>query len=108
MVLATQPIDFRAGVNRLSAYVSQALAADPFCGHVFVFRSKRKDRLKLIHWDGSGMILMTKWLESGHFFWPPIREGVARMSSAQMALLLAGLDWTRLANPSVKRPTLAG
>jgi transposase len=108
VVLATRPVDFRAGINRLAATVAQALCADPYCGDVFVFRSKRSDRIKLIYWDGTGMILMTKWLEAGRFVWPPIQDGVARMSSAQMALLLAGLDWRRLENTCVKRPVLAG
>lgn len=108
VVLATQPVDFRCGITRLSALVQQALDASPYCGDIFVFRSKRMDRLKLIVWDGSGMILLTKWLEEGKFVWPPVRDGVARMSSAQLSLLLAGLDWTRLENPRVKRPVLAG
>ena len=106
--IATQPVDFRCGVNRLAALVTQALAGDPYDGSVFVFRPKRsRDRLKLIHWDGSGMILTTKWLEAGQFAWPPVRDGVVRLTRAQMALLLAGLDWTRLEERRVKRPSLA-
>lgn len=107
--IATQPVDFRAGVNRLAALVAQAIDANPYDGSVFVFRPKRSlDRLKLVHWDGSGMILATKWLESGKFVWPPVRDGAVRLTAAQMALLLAGLDWTRLVENCVKRPSLAG
>lgn len=106
--IATQPVDFRCGVNRLAALVAQTLQSDPYAGSVFVFRPKRSlDRLKLIHWDGTGMILTTKWLESGKFAWPPIRDGAVRMSGAQMALLIAGLDWTKLDQKPVKKPTLA-
>ena len=65
VVLVTGPIDFRAGVNKLVSLVANALHKDPYCGHVFVFRSKRADRLKLIHFDGTGMCLMTKWLGGG-------------------------------------------
>ena len=54
VVLATQPVDFRKSVHTLSALVSEALHANPYCGDVFVFRSKRMDRVKLLAWDGSG------------------------------------------------------
>jgi transposase len=47
--------------------------ADPFAGDVFIFRSKRADRLKLILWDGSGLCLVTKRLEAGNFVWPPVQ-----------------------------------
>lgn len=60
IMVATQPIDFRRGMNGLVALVASALSADPYCGDVFVFRAKRLDRLRCIYWDGSGMILATK------------------------------------------------
>ena len=63
VLVASRPIDFRRGVHGLVALVAQALNGDPWCGDIFVFRSKRKDRIKLIVWDGSGMVLVTKWLE---------------------------------------------
>ena len=108
VLLATQPVDFRRGVHGLAALVAQALSADPYCGDVFIFRSKRSDRLKLIAWDGSGMVLMTKWLEAGRFTWPPIKEGAVHLSAAQMALLIEGLDWTGSAPKAVKRPRKVG
>ncbi len=70
VVLAAQPIDFRKSVHTLSALVSEALRANPYCGDVFVFRSKRMDRVKLLAWDGSGMVLVTKWLHQGRFTLP--------------------------------------
>ena len=60
VVLATQPVDFRKSVHTLSALVSEAQRANPYCGDVFVFRSKRMDRVKLLAWDGNGMVLGTK------------------------------------------------
>lgn len=108
VVVASQPIDFRRGVNGLVALVAEALCSDPYCGNVFIFRSKRKDRLKLLAWDGSGMVLATKWLESGGFTWPPIAEGRVEISPEQMGLLVAGLDWTRVVSTPVRRPTKVG
>jgi transposase len=53
--------------------VKETLAADPFAGDVFVFRSKRADRLKILVWDGSGLVLVSKRLERGRFTWPPVQ-----------------------------------
>ena len=63
--VATQPIDFRKGVHGLVALVAEGLGGQPYSGDVFVFRSKRSDRLKLLVFDGSGLVLATKWLEDG-------------------------------------------
>ena len=108
VVLATQPVDFRKSVHTLSALVSEALRLNPYCGNIFVFRSKRADRLKLLAWDGSGMILVTTWLHQGHFTWPPIRDGVVHLSATQLAMLLDGLEWTRISPKPVKQPTVVG
>jgi transposase len=107
VVVATQPVDFRRGINGLVALVASVLAADPYCGDVFVFRPKRGDRLRLLFWDGSGMVLVSKWLETGRFTWPPIRDGSIRLTREEFALLVAGLDWTRVAKRYVKRPVRA-
>jgi transposase len=64
-MMASRPVDFRKGMDSLAALVMQALTSDPFTGDVFIFRSKRSDRLKLLVWDGSGLCLVTKRLESG-------------------------------------------
>ena len=58
--VATQPVDFRKSIHTLSALVNEVLRANPYGGDVFVFRSKRSDRVKLLAWDGSGMVLVTK------------------------------------------------
>lgn len=108
VVVATQPVDFRKGVHGLVALVGAALKADPYCGDVFVFRSKRKDRLKILVWDGSGLILATKWLEDGGFLWPPVRDGAVRLSAVQFALLLDGLEWRTASPAAVKKPRWMG
>jgi len=106
VVVACRPIDFRRGVNGLVALVAEALAADPYCGNIFIFRAKRLDRLKLLVWDGTGIIMMTKWLEEGRFVWPAVKDGAIYLSLAQMALLIDGLDWTKTSPKDVKRPVV--
>jgi transposase len=107
VLLATQPIDFRKGMDTLAALVAEVLKADPFCGDIFVFRPKRCDRLKLLVWDGSGLILATKRLEEGRFCWPPVRNGTIQLTAAQMSMLLEGLTWTKMPVKEVKRPVKA-
>ena len=105
--LACQPIDLRAGFNGLSAKVQQIIGADPFSGHVFVFRSKRGHYLKGLYWDGSGLCLFAKRLERGKFVWPPIVDGTLTLTPAQMALLIEAMDWRRtVAPPLPARPML--
>jgi len=104
ILVATKPIDFRKGVNGLVALVAEALESDPYSGTIFVFRSKRNDRLKMLTYDGSGIILVTKWLEEGGFTFPPIRDGAVVLTSTQFSVLLAGLDWTQVAQKTVRRP----
>lgn len=87
-MLAAQSVDFRKSAHTLSALVSEALRANPYCGDVFIFRSKRSDRVKLLAWDGSGMVLVPKWLEEGRFTWPPIRDGVVSLTAIQLSMLL--------------------
>ena len=108
VVLVTGPIDFRAGVNRLASLIANELGRDPYSNEVYVFRSKRADRLRLLHFDGSGMCMMSKWLEAGRFVWPPVLDGVIKLTSAQMVLLLGGMDWRRLEQSLVKKPDLVG
>ena len=67
VLVATKPVDFRKQADGLAAIVQQALAADPFCGTVYVFRSKRADRVKLLWWDGTGICLLNKRQEGGQF-----------------------------------------
>jgi transposase len=96
IMVACKPIDFRKGMNSLAALVTEALSADVFAGDVFIFRSKRSDRLKLLIWDGSGLCLITKRLETGAFTWPPVRDGAVTLNAAQLRLLFTGMDWTQI------------
>jgi transposase len=105
VLVATKPVDFRKQADGLAAIVQQALAADPFCGAIYVFRSKRLDRVKLLWWDGTGICLMTKRLESGQFRWPPIEDGTIRLSAVQMSALLEGLEWSSVQPRDVVRPS---
>jgi transposase len=103
--VSTQPVDFRRGVHGLVALVAEGLQGNPYCGDVFVFRSKRRDRLKILVYDGSGMILSTKWLEEGAFTFPPVQDGAVVLTTTQLSVLVAGLDWTRVAQKAVRRPS---
>ena len=69
IVVATKPVDFRKGHDGLAALVKNELRKDPFTGTVFVFRSKRADRLKLLYWDGTGLVMAYKRLEEHTFTW---------------------------------------
>jgi transposase len=107
ILLAAEPVDFRKGMDGLAALVQQALRADPFAGEVFIFRAKRADRVKLLVFDGTGLVLVTKRLEAGRFSWPSPADGVVRLSAAQLATLLEGLPWQRLQPREVARPSTA-
>src|SRR6201997_3722430 len=104
IMVATKPVDFRKGADGLAALVREQLRHDPFAGTIFVFRSKRADRLKILAWDGSGLVLLWKRLEQGAFRWPPISDGGMRLSASQLAALVDGLDWSRLHARDITRP----
>jgi transposase len=87
VLVATRPVDFRSGADGLAATVQSILPQDPFSGTVFVFRSKRADRVKLLVYDGTGLVLIWKRLEGNTFKGPPISEGVMRLSGVQLAAL---------------------
>jgi transposase len=105
VLVATRPVDFRKGADGLAALVQEQLRHDPFSGTIFIFRSKRADRLKILAWDGSGLVLLWKRLEHGAFRWPPISDGVMRLSTSQLAALMDGLDWSRLHARDIAQPT---
>lgn len=93
--LAVGVTDMRAGFNGLAAKVETALAEDPFSGHVFVFRGRRGDMIKLLWWTGDGLCLLAKRLERGRFIWPQASSGTVTLSQAQLSMLLEGIDWRR-------------
>jgi transposase len=97
--LACRPVSMRYGFD--------GLAADPFSGHLFLFRSKRADYLKILYYDGTGLCLFAKRLESGKFVWPPIVDGGMILTPAQLALLLEAIDWRRTVAAELSRKPVA-
>ena len=96
ILLASKPVDFRKGAHSLAALAAAELGTDPFSGVVLVFRSKRSDRVKILTWDDSGLVLIWKQLEGGAFRWPAVKDGVMRLSALEFAALFDGLDWRRV------------
>jgi transposase len=94
--IAVGVTDLRRGFDGLSAQVQTTLQQQPFSGHVFVFRGRRGDIVKLLWWDGDGLCLFARRLERGRFIWPKADGGTLRLSRAQLSMLLEGIDWRRV------------
>ena len=93
--LAAGVTDMRRGFHGLSAQVQTVLDAQPYSGHVFVFRGRRGDIIKCLWFDGDGLCLFAKRLERGRFVWPKAESGTVALSRAQLSMLLEGIDWRR-------------
>jgi transposase len=93
--LAAGVTDMRRGMYGLAALVETTLADNAYSGHVFVFRGRRGDLLKVLWADGDGLCLFAKRLERGRFVWPQARSGAVHLTSAQLSMLLEGIDWRR-------------
>lgn len=91
--LAAGITDLRKGFDGLAALVQTVLDKDPFSGHLFCFRGRRGDLVKILWWDGDGLCLFAKRLERGRFVWPRAEQGVAVLTPAQLSMLLEGIDW---------------
>ena len=91
--IAAGHTDMRKGFNGLAALVQSALADNPYSGHVFVFRGRRGDILKVLWFDGQGLLLLAKRLERGRFVWPQATTGSVSLTPAQLSMLLEGIDW---------------
>lgn len=100
--------DMRKGLDGLAMLVQQVLERDPFSGHLFVFRGRKADLIKILFWDGNGLCLFTKRLERGRFIWPMACEtgGTVSLTAAQLAMLIEGIDWR--APERTWRPAVAG
>ena len=85
--------DLRRGFQGLSSLVETVLEQQPYSGHVFVFRGKRGDLIKLLWFDGDGLCLFQKRLERGRFVWPQAASGTVALTCAQLSMLLEGIDW---------------
>lgn len=94
------------GFPGLALQVQELLRRDPMSGHLFVFRGRRGDLLKVIWHDGQSACLFVKRLERGRFLWPSVADGVVTISAGQLVYLLEGIDWR---NPQKTwRPNSAG
>jgi transposase len=98
--LACRPADLRNGFAGLAAKAQQIIGADPFSGHLFLFRGKRGDYLKALYWDGSGLCLFAKRLEKGRFVWPPIVDGAMTLRRRAQWLARRGSPAARRRCPS--------
>jgi transposase len=85
--------DMRKGFDGLAGLVQTTLQRNPFEGHIFVFRGRRGDILKVLWFDGQGLMLLAKRLERGRFVWPQADAGSVHLTPAQLSMLLEGIDW---------------
>ena len=104
--LATGRTDMRKGMNGLALQVQEVLERDPYSGHLFVFRGRRGDLIKILWHDDQGMCLFMKRLERGRFIWPSPAEGVVTITPGQLGYLLEGID--RRMSRHTWRPVAAG
>ena len=104
--LATGHTDMRCGFPSLALRVQEVLKHDPLGGHLFCFRGKRGDLVKLIWYDGQGLCLLSKRMDRGRFVWPVTATGTVTLTPAQLSMLLEGIDWRRPERTFT--PTLAG
>jgi transposase len=88
----------RCGFDRLAERVQTVIGENPLSGHLFVFRSRRGDRLKILVWDRDGFVLWYKRLEEGVFKLPRVEEGARRVElrASELAMVLDGIDMTKL------------
>src|SRR6266571_1644294 len=90
--LGSEPVDLRRSFDGLAEQVRQHLQADPLSGHVFVFRNKRSDRVKLLYWDEDGFVIVYKRLEAGTFRFPEAQAAGVEIRAADLQMLLDGVD----------------
>jgi transposase len=96
--LAAEATDMRCGFDRLAERVKAAVGESPLSGHLFVFRSRRGDRLKILTWDRDGYVLWYKRLESGVFKLPRVDAGArsVELRASELAMVLDGIDMSKL------------
>lgn len=107
IMVATSAVDMRFGFDRLAETVKTSLGFDPFCGSLFLFFNRSADRARLIYFDGSGSCMFSKRLEKGTFK-VPARKGSElslQIAATDLALLLEGVNVSRLIRPKPWQPT---
>ena len=95
LFVATQPVDGRKGPDSLMALVRDVLGRDPLSGHLFIFFSKRRDRVRIVYWDRNGLAMWTKRIEKGRFCPAFLAEGPltsVSIEAAELALIVEGID----------------
>ena len=105
--LACGATDMRKGIAGLSALAQDVLRQKPTSGAVFAFRGRKGDRLKLLYWDGTGLVMAYKRLEDTTFTWPAIKDGMMALNHAQFEALFAGLDWRKVKALEMRPPAAA-
>jgi transposase len=94
--LVVEAIDMRAGIDGLSVRIQNTLGRSPCDGSAYAFANRRRNRIKLLVWDGTGVWLCHRRLHQGHFVWPSAHTPVVTLSAAQWQWLISGVDWQRL------------
>ena len=105
--VSCQPVDFRKGAASLMALVRDG-GLDPFNGALYVFRSKRADRIRIVWWDGTGSAFTRKFLRKMASAGQAISAARIRLDHAQLMALLAGMDWKKIRPAQVRRPLSTG
>ncbi len=90
--VAVTPVDLRGSFNALSGLVQKVLQQDPLTGQLFVFTNRRRNRLKVLFWDGSGLWVCAKRLEKGRFSWPTSEQPSALLRPEELTALVCGLE----------------
>ncbi len=109
ILVAVEPVDFRKGIDGLSQLCRKVLCADPFCGHVFVFRNKRSTAIKILTYDGQGFWLCQKRLSRGRFnWWPDAQTPLRPLAVHELSLLIWNGDFQRVRIAPLWRPISRG
>ena len=103
--IATQPIDFRKGMDGLAGHIANTFDLDPYDGAIYVFRSRRANLLKMIVWDGTGLVLVTKRLDGKGFPWPKAQDAPFTLSKVQLDALFDGAEWSKVTIPVTRKPS---
>ena len=92
VLVATTPVDWRGSFNRLYSLVVEQLKCDPLSGNLFLFTNRRRNRIKILAWDGSGIWICAKRLENGRFTWPANPDGQVSLRGEEFSALIHGLE----------------
>jgi len=92
VLVATTPVDLRGSFNRLYSLVIEQLKGDPLSGNLFLFTNRRRNRIKVLYWDGDGLWVCAKRLEQGRFTWPVSENGQVNLRGEEFSALIHGLE----------------